>query len=185
MPKTYAWASALLLIGCRGPSEQQMAGAGLAGAALFALTSWALLVGVAQVWGRLRSGQWPAPVMRRGLLPVFLTHCALTIVAVSFADGLRDVGLAFMIWGFVAANHLAWSVIFWRLGGRLPVGTAVALASVPSLLIALPGALGNKGFAVAALVEWFWGGLLGLTPLVIILLVWLEAWLRRERPMAD
>ena len=181
---TLRWTLGLLaLAGCRGPSEEQIVGTGLIGAVFFAITSWLLLTGVARVWERLHTGAWPEPQSKAGGLALIGAHLGLSLLALVSAEQVRDVGLVGIIWGCAAANHLAWSVIFWRFGGRLRPVVAVALASVPSLLIGLPGGLGNEGFAIAALLQWLWGGFLGAAPAIIILLVWLEGWLRRGKPI--
>ncbi|MGK0358851.1 MAG: hypothetical protein ACI9U2_001145 [Bradymonadia bacterium] len=186
MRNALGWAFGLaVLVGCRGgPSEQQIAGSGLVGALLFVLTSWGILTGVDRVWARLKTGDWPKPRTHRGFAMIVAGHLALSVVAVLSAEQVKEIELVGIIWACAGANHLAWSVVIWRLGGRLSPVTAVALASVPSLLVALPGGLGSHDFAIAALLQWLWGGVLGAVPAVLILLVWLEAWLRREPPPA-
>lgn len=168
---------ALLFAGCRGPRLQEIAGTGLTGAVVFALTSWFFLSGVIRVWERLRHGSWQQPVSSDGWLPLIGVHLTLTIIAVIFAEGPNDSGLTALVWGCAAANHLAWAIIIWRIG-RMAPGWAALWAAIPCLALAIPGGFGHRDAAEWTVVMWIWGGFLGATPAVLAVIVWIEAWLR-------
>jgi hypothetical protein len=169
----------LFISGCRGPSNQQIAGTGLTGALLYAGLSWAALCGIARVTDRIRHRKWMSVDWQAGLWPLLISHGALSILVFVAGEHVRASStLHPLIWGCAAANHLAWGIVFWRLG-QIPPAWAALIAGVPSLLLGLGGALGSKALATAVMVQWFWGGFLGVAPGVLTLLVWGEARLRR------
>ncbi|MEZ4475740.1 MAG: hypothetical protein R3F60_34065, partial [bacterium] len=171
----------LLLAGC-GPTPDTLGGSAVLGAVLYALVSWAIVRGSRRLWHRLRVGEWPHLDDGRGLGGLLASHVAISTAAAVALPLLtashHDVYP--VLWACAAGHHLLWALLIARFTQATPA-LAAAAATIPTLLPALGAALKIDGVDEVMIVQYVYGGFFGAAPGVLLLLLCLEAALRRER----
>lgn len=173
-------ALSILASGCRGPTEEELAGTGVRGALAFGVVSLVVLSNVVRVAERIGNREWGPKPSTADWDKTLLAHAAISAIAFLFADKVGDSAIWAIVWGCAAANHLAWSLLVWRVTRWAPA-RAVLVGAIPSLFLGLLGGLGAHAAAEIQLVVWLWGGLLGAVPAGLIAVLWLEAFIRRNQ----
>ena len=171
----------VLLSGCRlFPSPVEFGKTVLQGTLIYVLVSALLVLAASRAWLRIQRLSPPAmlPVSKAdgGLI---LAHLAVSALAAATGEPLTldSLGVAF----FVACSHMSFSLLVWRVLRRRPIRTA----SITSVLCLLPALLmiaaRSEDVMLMGLMFWGLSGYMGAVPLFLVLLLLLEAIIRRRR----
>ncbi len=168
-----------------GPSVYEASAAVLLATPVVVMLAWLILVGLHRVWERVRPvGKlgWRTPGLLSGLA---LAMGVFAMVGEPSGDSVTEWWLAaFWFFGssFIAVALLVWRIAF-AISPERAARNALSVASAILVLPAVPALSSGAGstFFEWAIASWVYPGVFGISPLVLLVVLFSEAAVRRRR----